>query len=83
MSCNCSICSKKGHLLSFVPKQQLTLERGDGEQTDYQLNRKRIHHLFCNTCGIESYAGGVGPEGQEMVAINVRCLDEVDLGSST
>jgi hypothetical protein len=81
MSCNCSICSKKGHLLSFVPKPRFTLESGEGDLTDYQFNHKRIHHLFCNSCGIESFARGVGPDGQEMVAINVRCLDEVDLGS--
>ena len=36
------------------------------------------HHLFCKTCGIRSYAMGKGPHG-DMVAINVRCLDDVDV----
>jgi hypothetical protein len=83
ISCNCSICSKKGHLLAFVPADQFRLERGEGEQTDYLFNQQVIHHLFCKTCGIESYARGVGPDGKEMVAINVRCLDDVDLGASS
>jgi hypothetical protein len=81
ISCNCSICSKKGHLLSFVPAEQFVLESGDGELTDYQFNQKIIHHLFCKTCGIESFARGRGPDGKAMIALNVRCLDDVELGS--
>jgi hypothetical protein len=41
----------------------------------------RIHHLFCSTCGIESYARGKSADGADMVAINLRCLDNVDSGS--
>ena len=36
-----------------------------------------IHHLFCKACGVRSFARGQGPSGP-MVAINTRCLDEVD-----
>jgi hypothetical protein len=36
------------------------------------------HHLFCSTCGVQSYAHGKKPDGTEKVAINVRCLDDVD-----
>jgi hypothetical protein len=34
--------------------------------------------MFCATCGIQSFSRGRGPDGKEMVAINVRCLDGVD-----
>ena len=34
-------------------------------------------------CGIESFARGTAPDGKEMVAINVRCLDGVDVKSLT
>ena len=37
-----------------------------------------MHHLFCKVCGIHSFAMGTGPDGVEMRAINVRCLDGVD-----
>jgi hypothetical protein len=78
VECNCSICSKKGHLLSFVPASSFKLLQGEDELTDYQFNKKHIHHLFCRTCGIQSYATGKGKDGNTMYSINVRCLDGVD-----
>ena len=79
ISCNCSICSKKGHLLAFAPTENFKLLSGEGATTDYQFNKMRIHHLFCSTCGIASFGTGKGPDGKEMRSINVRCLDGIDL----
>ncbi len=81
IACNCSFCSKLGSLLTFVPEDQFTLLAGDDNLTDYQFNHHVIHHLFCATCGVESFARGIGPDGAEMVAINVRCLEEVDVSA--
>jgi hypothetical protein len=77
MQCNCSICSRTGTLLSFVPANAFTLEKGEDSLTDYQFNKKHIHHLFCRVCGVRSFARGQGPNGP-MVAINTRCLEDVD-----
>ena len=79
IACNCSICSKKAHLLAFVPVDAFSLGSGDSELTDYQFNKMAIHHLFCRTCGIASFAKGIGPDGTPMVSINVRCLDGVNV----
>lgn len=79
ISCNCSICSKTGTLLAFVPASQFKLLSGEGKLTDYLFNKQVIHHLFCATCGVRSFATGTGPDGTEMRAVNVRCLDDVDL----
>jgi hypothetical protein len=79
ISCNCSICSRTGALLAFVPVEQFKLLEGEGAQGDYQFNKHVIHHLFCKRCGIRSYSQGVGPGGAEMRAINVRCLEGIDL----
>ncbi len=54
---------------------------GESDLTDYQFNKHLIHHLFCSACGISSFTRGTGPDGSEMVAINVRCLDDVTLDS--
>jgi hypothetical protein len=81
LSCNCSMCGRAGTYLTFVPAQQFTLRSGDDTLTDYQFNKKHIHHLFCSTCGIKSFARGTGPNGAQMVAVNARCLDDVDLGA--
>jgi hypothetical protein len=78
LSCNCSICSRTGALLAFLPAKDFTLLSDGGAQRDYQFGKKRLHHLFCGTCGIRSFAIGVGADGAEMRAINVRCLEGVD-----
>ena len=79
ISCNCSICEKKGTLLAFAPASQFKLLKGQDQQNDYQFAKKMIHHLFCKTCGVTSFAEGAMPDGTQMSAINVRCLDGVDL----
>ena len=77
-ACNCSICGRTGTLLTFVPATQFKLESGADALTDYQFNKKVIHHLFCSSCGVRSFARGKGPDGSEMVAINARCLEGVE-----
>jgi hypothetical protein len=79
ISCNCSICTRAGYLLAFVPDSQFHLLAGKDAQTDYQFNKKHIHHLFCKKCGVRSFGHGKGPDGSEMYAVNVRALDGVDL----
>jgi hypothetical protein len=81
ISCNCSHCSKRGSLLTFVPVDQFTLLGGEGELSEYRFNTGKIRHLFCRACGIESFARGEGPGGAEMAAVNVRCLDGVDIAA--
>jgi hypothetical protein len=83
MTCNCSICSRTGAVMAFVPKAAFELKSGAGAQSDYQFNTKNIHHLFCSTCGVRSFARGTDRKGREMVMINVRCLEGVDLKSLT
>jgi hypothetical protein len=83
ISCNCSICQKRGALLTFVPVSSFDLRSGAESLSDYQFNRKVIHHLFCTTCGVSSFARGTRPDGTQMIAINVRCLDGVDLDALT
>ena len=83
MTCDCSICKRTGTMLAFVPASSFTLEKGEGTLVDYQFNKRVIHHLFCGTCGVRSFARGTMPDGTPTCAINVRCLDDVDLGSLT
>jgi hypothetical protein len=79
LSCNCSICSKRGHLLAFAPASQFQLLKGEDALTDYQFAKKIIHHCFCKHCGVASFGEGSTPDGTPMRSINVRCLDEVDI----
>ncbi len=78
LSCNCSMCRRKGTLLAFIPANDFSLKTGEDALTDYQFNKHVIHHLFCRTCGVTSFARGVKPDGTAMIALNVRCIDEID-----
>lgn len=74
------MCKRMGSLLAFAPDDQFTLLSGEDVLSDYQFNKNVIHHLFCSNCGIRSFAHGVRPDGSEMVAVNARCLDDVEPG---
>ncbi len=78
--CNCSHCNKKGLLLNFVDKEKFTLLSGEENLTEYKFNKQSIRHLFCKTCGVQSFAEGVTfPKA----CVNVRCLEGVDIDALT
>ena len=77
LSCNCSICSRRGSLLWFMPRQALTVS-GESELATYTFNRHVIKHQFCKTCGIQPYGEGVDPQGNKTAAVNIRCLEDFD-----
>jgi hypothetical protein len=79
MDCNCSICSRMGSLHWFVARDQLTLLTPEANLADYTFGPATIHHYFCPTCGIHPFGEGVDPEGKKTAAVNVRCLQDVDL----
>lgn len=81
MACNCSICSRKGSLLWFVPRDKLRLLTPEQAAGTYTFNKHVIEHKFCPTCGIHPYAEGVDPKGGRMAAVNLRCVEAIDLAS--
>ena len=83
LDCNCSMCQKRGALWTYVGPDDFKLLKGGDALTDYQFNTRRIHHAFCATCGVASFARGSDAEGNEGVGINVRCLDGIDIRSLT
>jgi len=81
LDCNCSICRKRGALWTFVPADKFALRAGEETLTDYQFGKKKLHHLFCQACGVGSFSRGLAPNGDETFAINVNCLDDVDVST--
>jgi len=79
MSCNCSICQRKGAIMWFVPRQNLRLLTPDEAAGTYTFNKHAIKHRFCPACGIHPYGEGTDPQGNVMAAINLRCLEGLDL----
>ncbi|MDR7268694.1 hypothetical protein J2X20_001323 [Pelomonas saccharophila] len=79
LSCNCSICQRKGSLLWFVPRGALRLLTPEEDASSYTFNQHVIRHRFCPTCGMHPYGEGKGPDGSAMAAINLRCLEDIEL----
>jgi hypothetical protein len=65
--------------LTFIPASQFTLRTGKDSLTEYRFNKHAIAHQFCNTCGTQAFAYGAMPDGAPICAVNVRCLEGVDI----
>jgi hypothetical protein len=79
MACNCSICQRKGALMWFVPFEHLHLTTPEQNASTYTFNKHVIRHRFCPVCGMHPYGEGTAPDGRPMAAINVRCLEDIDI----
>jgi len=79
LACNCSICRRKGSLMWFVPRTQLQLTTPDSNGATYVFNKHVIKHRFCARCGIHPYGEGTDPKGNAVAAVNLRCIDDIDL----
>lgn len=83
IDCNCSMCSRRGGLLAFVPASQVRLKTPEADLATYTFNTHHIRHHFCPTCGIATFGRGTDQNGNVTYAINVRCLQDLDLGKLT
>ena len=81
LSCNCSMCQRKGSLLWFVPRDQLRVTKGEDAMATYTFNKHVIQHRFCPVCGIHPFGEGRDPKGDAIAAINIRCLEGIELDS--
>ena len=80
IDCNCSMCRRRAGLLAFFPREALRLSTPEADMATYTFNRHALRHHFCPSCGIAPFSEGVDPRsGAKTVAVNVRCLPDVDL----
>jgi hypothetical protein len=77
--CNCSICRRKGVRMAFFPRSALTLLMPEDKLASYTFNKHVIHHRFCPTCGIHTHGDGVDPKGNAMAAVNINCIENIDV----
>lgn len=79
LACNCSMCQRRGSLLWFVPRDKLTLSTPEDRLATYLFNKHFIKHYFCTSCGIHPFAEAKDRSGNPIAAVNIRCLEGVDL----
>lgn len=81
MECNCSRCRRVGWLLWFGPRAALRITQGQSATSTYLFHKKQLVHHFCPTCGIAPFSFGDDPKHGPSVAVNVRCLEGLDIYS--
>lgn len=86
--CDCSVCRKRGALNFRVPKHSLRLLTPWENLVIYQWGTETAEDYFCAVCGILPFRRPGSPTEQERAlgvepfdgwAINVRCIDGIDL----
>ncbi len=71
--CNCSICSKTGHVHLIVARDELEVLQGREELTEYRFNTRTARHFFCRHCGVKPfYVPRSHPDGY---SVNLNCLE--------
>lgn len=63
----------------FVPRDQLRLRTPVADLATYTFNKHLNQHHFCPACGMHPFGEGVDPKGNRMAAVNIRCLEDVDV----
>lgn len=72
-TCDCSICTKKGALMTKVHETALRILSGRESLSTYTFNTHTAQHYFCRTCGIYPFhRKRVTPD---YYGVNVRCLE--------
>ena len=75
--CNCSICKRKGAIMSLVKNENFKLVKGSQFLKLYQYNTNVAEHFFCTICGI--YTHHHPRSNPSMTGFNLGCIDEVDV----
>ncbi len=78
LRCNCSICARKGALMSAeaIPPERLHFDADDGALGLYQFGSATAKHYFCRHCGIYPFHETARFPGHYRV--NLGCIDELD-----
>ncbi len=77
--CNCSICSKTAYLHWHVEPEQFRLLTTEAVIRNYQFGTMTAKNYFCERCGISPFRHSCSDP--DLVDINLRCLDGVDIES--
>lgn len=78
LACTCSICSRKGAVISYqpIPANHLELRADKGALGLYQFGPRTAKHYFCTNCGIYTFHETGRTPGY--FPVNLGCVDCVD-----
>ena len=75
--CNCTLCKRKGTVMTFVEVKDLQIKSGSEQLTKYQYHTKVAEHFFCKICGINTH--NKRRTNPNAFGVNVGCLDGFDM----
>ncbi|MCG8427362.1 MAG: GFA family protein [Chromatiales bacterium] len=79
LRCNCSLCTRKGAMMSPepVPEADLQIEADEDALGLYQFGTKTARHFFCKSCGVYTFHETARWAGYYRV--NLGCIDDLDV----
>ncbi len=76
LRCNCSICKRKGAIMSLVKNEDFKITKGKDKLALYKFHSQIANHYFCKICGIYTHHNPRSNPG--MTGFNMGCIDEFD-----
>lgn len=78
LRCNCSICVRKGAVMSteVIAEEELTVDVENDALGLYQFGDKTAKHYFCKQCGIYPFHETARFPGK--LRVNLGCIDSLD-----
>ena len=73
--CNCSMCKRKGTMVTTINKQDLKIIKGAKKIKTYQFKTNVAKHHFCSECGIHTH--NLRRADPNTYGINVGCLNGI------
>jgi len=78
LRCTCSICSRKGALMSTeaIPEENLKIDADENDIALYQFGNKIAKHYFCKNCGIYTHNEMLRKPGH--MRVNLSCIEDLN-----
>ena len=76
LRCNCSLCKRRGSIMSMVENKDFKIIKGEDYLKLYQFYTKVAKHYFCKNCGI--YTHHNPRSNPKMTGFNLGCIDTID-----
>ena len=77
LRCNCSLCKRKGAIMSMVKNENYKIIKGEDKLSLYQFHTNVAKHYFCSICGI--YTHHNPRSNPAMTGFNVGCIEDIDI----
>ena len=81
VKCNCSICQKRGAIMSIANKDDVKVIEGIDKLSLYQFHTKIAKHYFCIKCGV--YTHHIRRRDPEQISVNLMCVDDIFIPENT